>query len=386
MSPSRRVAVRYLLAKGSFAPEIKKVETLVRQSAYEDALEALDSFLVKQLNVWVAPRRENAHIKTEWLHTLERPDQVRFGEVVKLLLAARHLLMGTAPEGMRIERIIDEVQREIPWLEEVSRGVEDEIKHGPFTIILTAGAGDGLQEAIETLDAAADKIRPKFPKVLYGKVYVRRGLLKGTYEASPHGSSQVAGSYVAGTDTLNLSLYATPDRNSLKTIIHEFGHRYHTRFLNGDQREKFIELSTVGDIQKTHFPLAERKKLVSEIMALLREHQKENYPDADTFLSERASLWWHSYPRDEYKQKVVPLVRRFRDDKDESVADELEHALGQYQYGGNLGVVTNEQEVRPLAASLYGETSWQENFAETFLAYILGTTLPEPLKKFMSDL
>jgi hypothetical protein len=385
---SSRVAVRYVLAKGIFAPDLIKVETLVRQHAYGDAIEALEGFL-KKLGVFVSRSTDSVNIRTEWVHALDPKDQERFMGFLRDLLAVREelqkalpdrLVPARDPDTIKVQNLLDSAQEEIRWVEETSRSTEDEFKHGPFTIILTPGAETGMQEAIETLDQASKKIHQKFSKVLYGKVYVRRGLkMKGTYDPSPHASGQVAGSYVAATDTLNLSLYAVPDRDSLKTLIHEFGHRYHTRFLSGDQRERFIELSTVGDIQKTSFPLAERKKIMAEIMDLLREHRKENYPDPDTFLSKRAKLWWDSYPRDAYRKDVMQLVKKFRDDNDDSVSDALEHAFGMYQYGGNLGVVTNEADVRPLHASLYGETSWQENFAESFLAYVLGSSLPEPL-------
>jgi hypothetical protein len=377
------VAARYLLARGILAPDVQRIEALVRQKSYDDALAALDAFLIKQLKVHVTKSSDRLHVLTEWVHALDDKDQGRFETIVTLLGNLRYALRHDRDDTEVMWKSIDRIKDELPWLEDLARGQDDEFKHGPFTIILTKGAEGGLDEAIAALDAAASKIRPKFPKVLYGKVYVRRGL-RGD---SPHESGgQVAGVYVPVTDAISLSLYATPDRDSIKTLIHEFGHRHHTRFSNGDQREKFIELSTVGDVQRSQFPLAERQRLATEYMALLREHQKEHYPDSETFLSERAQLWFTAFPRDEWRNKVVPLVKRFRDDGDNSVAEALERALSSPQYGGDLTVVLNEGKYHPLAASLYGETKWTENWAESFLATVLGLSLPAPLQVFMDAL
>lgn len=384
MSPlARRVASRYLLAAGVFAPDILRIEALIRQNAFDDALDALDQFLIKKLNIRVTRSSDRFHVLTEWAHALDYEEKQRFEQVISLFGALRYGLRNDRDDPEVMWNLLESIKRELPWLEAVSRGQDDEFKHESFTIILTKGAESGLEEAIAALDAAAQKIRPRFPKVLYGKVYVRRGL-RGD---SPHESgSQVAGVYVDATDTVSLSLYATPERDSIKTLIHEFGHRYHTRFLNSDQREKFIELSTVGDVQRSQFPLAERKRLAAELMALYREHQREEYPEPDTFLSERARLWSEAYPRDEWRQDVVPLLKRFRDEQDNTVEVALEAALAQHQFGGNLTVILNEDRYQPLAASRYGEKNWKENFAECFLATVLGTPLPEALQAFMDAL
>jgi hypothetical protein len=387
---ARRVLARYLEAGANLAPDIKNIEQLLSRNDMPGALDALNTFLRKKLQVYVNRHSdEPARIGTEWIQNADPDDLGRFMEVIKTLMAARQELMRPAPEAMRVENILRQLKPDLPWLEEMSRGVDDHFKHGPFTIILSKGAEHGMEEAIQTLDLVASKIRPKFPKVLYGKVYVRKGLRSdaGTYQASPHArGSQVAGSYVEATDTINLSLYATPDRSSVETLIHEFGHRYHTRFLNGDLRDRFKQLHEVGDIHVTHFALAERRKIVAEWMALFREHQQENYPDADTMLSPRASLWSASYDRALYRKDVLPLLKAFRDDKDETVAEKLEYALGQYQYGGNLTTVTNEGQYHPLYASDYGSTKWEENFAECFLKFVTGKALPAPLQDFMAQL
>lgn len=386
----RRVALRYFLSRGVLGPDLLKVEALVKRGEFDDALEALDELLIKKLGISVSRSSDGYTLRTEWFHTMDPRDQDQFVGIVDTLISVRNRIRNTPRdrlEVMPLEHLLDEVKHDLPWVEQKMRGQEDEFQHGPYRVILADGASDGLPEALEALDAASDKIRPKFPKVLYGKVMVRRGLRPtGTYDPSPHSGGSIAGGYVASGDFVNLSLYATPDRNSVMTLIHEFGHRYHTRFLHGDDRDKFKELFEVGDIRKEMFPLSDRKKIVEEYVTLWRMHQKDEFPDPDTVLSPRSQLWTANYPREDYKRDVIPWLKKFRDDHDESALPRLEAALGMYQYGGNLEVVLDKEQVSPVYASMYGMTSWEENFAEAFLAYVTGKVLPAPLQKFMAGL
>jgi hypothetical protein len=267
------------------------------------------------------------------------------------------------------------------------RDDSDSFTHGPFKIIPLKGVVS-TTEAVEALDKAMALIERKFREVLYGKVYVRKDLRpSGTYDARPGGGAMIAGSYNDSSDTITLSMYALPNRDSVMTLIHEFGHRYHTRFLKGDAREKFIQLSTVGDVQEDFFRLSEREGFADEWIARSR-----GFRDDETFgnggpvyLSERANTFFKGFPRDEYRAKVIPLSRRF-DDGDESVVPALREALARSQFGGNLRVVQDEDNLAPVYASDYGSTSWEENFAESFLAFVLGKALPEPLQHFMASL
>jgi hypothetical protein len=267
------------------------------------------------------------------------------------------------------------------------RDDSDAFTHGPFKIIPLKGVVS-TTEAVETLDKATALIERKFRQVLYGKVYVRKDLRpSGTYDARPGSGSMIAGSYTAATDTITVSMYALPNRNSVMTLIHEFGHRYHTRFLKGDDREKFIQLSTVGDVREDFFRLSEREGFADEWIARSRGFRDdENFGNGGpVYLSERAKAFFSGFPRDEFRAKVSPLSRRF-DDGDESVVPALREALARSQFGGNLMVVQDEDKLQPVYASDYGSTSWEENFAESFLAFVMGKALPEPLQRFMAAL
>lgn len=384
---AERVATRWVrLARKALAPMVEEAKKEVEREHYEAAFEAFDKFL-RTIGIYGARSSDSVRITSPWAQNLDSAEIRKYQEYLREMLSIRERLReaafplpGEAPQLGDIEWDIGQIQHDfVEWVEPHFRDEEDEFSHGPFKILLANDARDGLEEAIKTLDLAAHKVKPKFPKVLYGKVYVTRGLKSG-----PHHDAQRAGSYVAANDSINLSLYAIPDRDSVMTLIHEFGHRYESRFLGYEKRNKFKELSEVGDFEEHTFPLSERRKLVDEFMERVHRHRREDF--SLNVLSDRAELWFSNYPREEFKRKVAPLLRAYRDDKDDRVEEKLREALGMYWLGGSARVETNQMNRRPLSASPYGATSWSENFAESFLHYVIGKELPEPLQRFMEQL
>ena len=389
---SYRVALRFLLARAQLAPALDQVEHLVKAQKWREALDAIREF-GKTLGVFFTG--DSYRVSTEWFSGLDREDKDMFLSFVKILhnlFEMVHPFSVNAPWAKEDDRWyawIESLRRDLPQVQDLMRDESDAFKHGKFQILPLKGVTN-TDEAVKTLDEASGHIQSKFPQVLYGKVYIRKDLHpKGSYEARPGAASggQVAGAYQGTTDTITLSMYATPERNSVMTLIHEFGHRYHTRFLHGDLREKFIQLSTVGDIVEEHFSLSEREKFADEYIA-----RKKGFRDDESFgmdgpvhLSPRADFFFDNFPRDEFKAQVIPIMRKF-DDGDDSVIPAFRKALARSQFGGNLGVVKDPDNVKPVYASTYGETSWEENFAESFLAFCMHKVLPEPLQRFMESL
>jgi hypothetical protein len=387
-----RVLIRYLVAREQLAPSVDHIEKLVKAEKWPEARDATHT-LAKTLGVFFSGS-DGVRISTGWWGTLDREDAERLHDWIRSLHnvyeVAYDLAMGRAHtfEGMWMDRMFDSLRRDLSWLQETMRDESDAFKHGRFDIIPMKGVTDPA-EAVKTLDEAAAHVQGKFPQVLYGTVYVRKDLRpKGSFDPRPGSGGMIAGSYQAAGDTMTLSMYATPERNSMMTLIHEFGHRYHTRFLKGDKREKFMELYTRGDVQEAHFRLDEREKFADEWLA-----RSKGFRDDDSFgsdgpvhLSERAEQFFNAFPRDEFKAKVIPLLHKFNEDKDDSVIPALKDALARSQFGGNLGVIQDEENLAPVYASPYGETSWEENFAESFLAFCLNKMLPKPLQNFMESL
>ena len=391
---SHRVVLRYLLAREQLGPSLDIVERLVKEEKWREAKEALRTLALK-LGVHVGGTADpEMSVHTPWFSALDQADQDIFVEYIHLLRPIAEVIWPRAVNGparafemVTVESLFKQLRHLTPTIEDMSRSDADAEKHGRFLIIPSKGVSD-TAEAVKTLDEASGHISGKFPNVLYGKVFVRKDLKpKGSYDPRPGSGGMVAGSYQGATDTITLSMYATPDRNSVMTLIHEFGHRYHTRFLHGNDREKFIQLSTVGDVHEEFFPLSEREKYADEWIARKTGFRDdENFgADGPVHLSPRADFFFDNFPRDEFKAKVSPLLRR-HDDKDDSVIPALREALARSQFGGKLRIVENEDKLSPVYATSYGETSWEENFAESFLAFCTGKALPPPLHKFMESL
>jgi len=388
MTTTQRVLARHLTARGQF--DLAPVIAFLRADKPDEALEVLDTLMRKKLDVGVTRKREGFAVHTDWFHSLMPEDQRRYVWFLQTLANVRERLFEFTDEHDRrqsIEKSIDDlkdaVRDDVPWVESMMRGDEDAFKNGPYTIVLSPYVSrDAAEDCIKVLDAATAKVDSKFPQVTYGKVIVRRDPKpSGTYDKP--GGGNIAGSYVAAGDYIILSLYATPTRDSVMTLIHELGHRYHTRFLDHEKRKQFIELYEVGEVKKEIFTPAEREKAADEMIALWKQHQQENYPDADEYRSPRTGTWSELWPRDEYKAKVLPLYRRFLEG-DNSVEKALHKAYGVTDFPGNIVRTIGNPE--PQYASSYGATSWEENFAECFLYHCIGKALPAALQSFMASL
>jgi hypothetical protein len=379
--------VRRFLARAQLAPMLKGIESLIRARKWRQAEDELHAF-GKLLGVFFLGV-ERQSVRSPWLSGADNDDKEFFLEWLRMLqnvftdVYTQSHNPGDFPVDDRMDAWFRSLYEDLPRVQELMRDESDEFKHGPFKIIPLKGVHD-TTEAVATLDKASDLIRRKFPQVLYGKVFIRKDLRpKGTYDPRPGSGGMVAGAYAHATDTITLSMYATPERNSLMTLIHEFGHRYGERLLKGDKRDKFRQLHDKGEM--ITFTPAERQKAADEWMRLFEFHQREEYPeDTDQFLSPKTREYSEAMPR-ELKRKESPLVRRFRDEKDNSVWKALHDTIALAHVSGDVEFPAREHQ-GGVFASDYGQESWEENFAESFLATVIGKALPAPLQKFMDSL
>lgn len=387
-SLAARVARRFV-ARAQLASLLKGIEHLIDSEKWDKAEDELRGF-GKLLGVFFLGV-ERTSVRTEWLSGLDDEDKRFFLEWVKTLQSVFSEVYTQVHNPTRfpaaqqwISSWFRTLYEGAPTVQELMRDDSDEFKHGPFRIIPLKGVTD-TTEAVATLDKASNLIHRKFPQVLYGKVYIRKDLRpKGTYDPRPGSGGMVAGAYAHATDTITLSMYATPERNSLMTLIHEFGHRYGEKFLRGDTRDKFRQLHEKGEMLV--FTPAERQKAADEYMKLFEFHQREEYPDdPNTILSPRSREYAEATPRDVQRKQQIPLRRKFVDEQDSSVWQALHDALALKSVSGDVEFPAKEDQ-RGVYASEYGEESWEENFAESFLAFVLGTALPKPLQQFMESL
>ena len=368
---SHRVALRHFLSREQLRPLLEHVRRFFDAQKWEEADRALQE-MTRKLGIRIYG--DQRHILGEWIHTLSRQDKQRVEDFVQVLSniydeiqSGKHAVK--MREAMWVDSQFELAAEDLRWIQDKFRDESDAIKHGAFTIFLTEGVSDPT-EAIETLDKAVALIHPKFPQVLYGKVYVRKDL-NGT----------TAGSYVGRTDSINLSMYATPNRGSIETLVHEFGHRYEERFLPHEKRQEFKQLYEIGDLKPVTFPKDLRQKAAEAMVArwkLQRDDPNYDWEDmpGDTL------PYLHSYPRERWKLNVIPLKREFEEGKD--VERQLIDAVGRLHE--SEVTQSTEEHPQPLYASDYGSTSYQENFAESFMHFIMHKPLPEGLQQFMASL
>lgn len=381
-------------ARAQLAPLLKNVERVVKSENWPKAEDELRDF-GKLLGIFPLGG-DRLSIRTEWLHGLDDEDKQRFLDfagmyqnVFNEVYAVTHHPEYYKTIDDRTHTWIQNLYDELPAIQEMMRDDSDAYTHGKFKIIPLKGVTD-TREAVECLDKASELVHRKFPEVLYGKVYVRKDLRpKGTHDPRPGSGGMVAGAYTDATDIITLSMYATPERNSVMTLIHEFGHRYCGKFLKGEKRSKFIKLSTEGET--VTFTPAERQKAADEYMKLFEQHQKEEYPDPDEYLSESTREYDRLKPRDLKRETEGRLLAQFRDEKDNSVWQKLHDAIALKNIPGDVEFPAEPQDIygrsKGVYASDYGrEGGWEENFAESFLHFVIGKELPKALQAFMESL
>jgi hypothetical protein len=238
---------------------------------------------------------------------------------------------------------------------EIASAIDDadlEIKHGPFTVIPIPGVPKAyVDQALEALDAAADKIRPKFPQVLYGKVFLGTSLGKG-----------IAAHYVESLDQVQLNVAARKRFDNVYTIIHEFGHRFDAKFFkNAELRNEFNRLSTVKEYEVIHYDAKLRKQCADEVVSIATARLLgKPVPKMSSVLE----AWLKSPNGPTNIRKVMQDFLNYIVDEKKVHAE----AMG----SKDVDVMTDKVLHEPLQVTPYGGKNVTENFAEAFAHYVLG--------------
>lgn len=232
-----------------------------------------------------------------------------------------------------------------------------EFQHGPFTVVPMPGVTKALLKgALEALDTAIDKLRPKFPNVLYGKVYLTTTLAKN-----------VAAWYVYNEDKFYLNVKAKKRFNDIYTIIHELGHRHEHKFASAEGKRKFWTLSTRKVYEEIVFDDTLREQVAAEGTALAKARGmgKEGL-------------------------KMSPELVAYLRHQDAPDAKKLTTQFAHYQITekqlfeglkGHKTFTTKTDRILhgPLAVTPYGATKPSENYAESFAHFVLGMDQPAEL-------
>lgn len=252
---------------------------------------------------------------------------------------------------------------------EIMSAVADEkttFQHGPFRVFTVPGVtSQEKTSALGAFDAATEKIRPKFPQVLYGDVYLATTLAKsGPYVPSA--------TYQPNNDTIQLSVRAKRRFDDIYTITHELGHRFDFRFVQGTPRyQEFVKLST----RKVWATITYDRQLRAQVAAELFEAAEDRRLGRPfQKLSPEAELW--------AKQPDVEVKKLMSD----YLAGRIDGARLRAELAGKKDVeaMTGELLHGPLAVTPYGATKPGENFADAFAHFVLDMPMPAELQAILA--
>jgi hypothetical protein len=247
---------------------------------------------------------------------------------------------------------------------EIALQAEDEdrgVSRGGFTIIPMPGVKKAETEAVlEALDTAAEKIRAKFPQVLYGKVFF-----------STHLSAKTAAHYVYSDDTIHIGVRARKRFDDIYTLIHEFGHRFDHKFLKDDVRKAFWDLSTRKVYEAVLYDGKLRAAVADEAVGVAKA-RKEGKP----FLGLSPELERWAKHQDLKKAMGAFMVGKINEAK--------LHA--EIKGTKDVEILTDKLLHEPLSVTPYGATSPKENFAEAFAHYVLGMNMPPAFQELFGQL
>lgn len=255
-----------------------------------------------------------------------------------------------------IERRLEDLPKKIRTLEIALQATDEDrpIQRGGFTIIPMPGLKKAeVEGALEALDAAAEKIRSKFPQVLYGNVYF-----------STHLSAKTAAHYLAADDAIHLSVGARKRFSDVYTLIHEFGHRFDWKFQKGKTLyREFVRLSTDKGYEEIVYDDKLREAVADEVVEVVRAVKEKRRA---ALLTPEAELWLKGPDLD-----IKPLTSAY-------MAGKIDEGKLHAEVKGTKDVtrLTGKVVREPLSVTPYGATKVTENFAEAFAHYVLGMAMP----------
>jgi hypothetical protein len=365
MGAAERILVRFLEAKG---------KGLSLTPRYQEALEKLKggdiasaAAFARELKEIILPGGE----RPDWFTGLSAQ---KMGVIKKLYGNAN--AMGNAdksetvkdPEAWARYLYMDMSQwaKQIRTLELASiiGDQGQEIKHGHFIVIPDPGlTKKQIDGALAALDEAADKIRPKFSKVLYGKVYLTAHLKKNT-----------AAWYSQDTDSLAINVKSSKRFSDVFTITHELGHRHEAKFLSQGSKTKYWNLSMRKEFESIEFDAKLRKQIADEAVSMaVQKIRGQPVPK----LSDLLVLWLKSpHPTGDIPKTVTKFLNLQISEEDLHKA-----VMGK----GDAKVMTDKVLHGPLHVTPYGGTNPRENYADGFAHFCLGMDMPPELAEILAE-
>lgn len=111
----------------------------------------------------------------------------------------------------------------------MSEANEAKVKAGPFTLVNTGGFKDDvMQSAAEVCEKASRILTSKgFGKVCYGDIHITKQIGRG----------RVLAFYMKDSDEFFVRAGVRVNVDTLHTVLHEFGHRMHRKFLQAKNKD-----------------------------------------------------------------------------------------------------------------------------------------------------
>lgn len=375
MSLSQRIVQRYLQAKGAvrLIPDFKEALEAFRKNDAQPMIDFIsrvhgmilvDGHPPDWFKALGTVKRNS--IKTLW------SEGNRFLKDLPTIFDLDRFLKFPDPEGQQARWLEDRAGDLENWGKklrtlEIALQAEDEtraVKRGGFTIIPMPGVSKKETDAaLEALDAASDKIRSKFPQVLYGKIFF-----------STHLAAKTAAHYVHEQDTVHLNVRARKRFDDVFTLIHELGHRFEDKFLKADLKKEFWRLSTQKVYETVTYDEKLRSAMADEAVQIGKDRRDER---TVTGMSDALERWIKDLMRN-----GVEVKRPMREFLEGKLSEEKLHSV--FKGREDRTVLTDKLLHGPLAVTPYGATSPSENFADGFAHFVLGLPLPPEFVELFS--
>ena len=372
MRPSKQlIGFRYRLAKLGLSGSLRRVLRTMKGGEWGSAANALKAVL-EGLDVTERPGEIGTvrTINADWYYALGPRQRTRAARIVS---DVGRLFRGTTDDSVA-ERMVPQMEaliKEVTWLEKLIRDPGEGISHGPFKIVTMAGVRQAdMADVLKALDQATKVLQAKFPKLLYGDVYVAKTLNQGFGAVAR---------YMPSSDVVILSLKAKGSVGDIHAICHEFGHRYDRKFWKDKaSRSKFGELSSNPEYETIRYDAKLRKNMADEYIEALHAKMAGRSKAYSSLL-----MAWigHLMKKSMLKLRDLSQQALRGSDKAESALQKLIEGKG-----APVDVATDKEVRGRLSVTPYGAKNVSENFAEAFAYYVLGKPLPAEIAEIMDKL
>jgi hypothetical protein len=168
-------------------------------------------------------------------------------------------------------RIVDHDEKHPTETLDVTRSIFREFSFGRLKVVVLDPKAHGalIERYVPKIDEALAALSHKgFSKLWYGVLFIKSAdhekltpsEMAAYREAGYATLESRAGTYHSGDDVVKIT--SPPDRSLVDTIVHEMGHRYWFKFMDGSKRARF-EMIVEGDYSRVHALLLNWRRLDS---------------------------------------------------------------------------------------------------------------------------